>query len=149
MLTKYQNANSKLGLGSKPVAVIYASNKLGFFHLPVHVSFTLSKTFLPPLLTPPTGTKRPQRQAYFPPCRQKQGTIPGSRFYAPSVPLDLLFCPDLSGLGCLRDSYQKQPTLLYGRSPPLWAQGSREAASLPSSVEDGGDSQRMQGSFKA
>lgn len=43
MLTKYQNANSKLGLGSKPVAVIYASNKLGFFHLPVHVSFTLSK----------------------------------------------------------------------------------------------------------
>lgn len=34
MLTKYQNANSKLGLGSKPVAVIYAFNTLGFFTFP-------------------------------------------------------------------------------------------------------------------
>lgn len=151
MLTKYQNANSKMGLGSKTVAIIYAFNTLGFFHLPVHVSVvhSIQETSLPPLLTPPTGTKRPQRQASFPPCRQTQGTIPGSRFYALSVPLELLFCPDLSGLGCLRDSYQKQPTLLYGRSTPLWAQGSREAASLPGSGEDGGDIQRMQGSFKA
>lgn len=31
MLTKYQNANSKMGLGSKTVAVIYAFNTMGFF----------------------------------------------------------------------------------------------------------------------
>lgn len=86
MLTKYQNANSKLGLGSKPVAVIYASNKLGFFHLPVHVSFTLSKRHSSHLFSHLPQVQRDLSARPTSPLVDRNGTIPGSRFMPQAFP---------------------------------------------------------------
>lgn len=47
MLTKYQNANSKLGLGSKPVAVIYALTRWFFSPSRPCVVHSIQETPLP------------------------------------------------------------------------------------------------------
>lgn len=56
-VSKCQNTNAKQGLGPKTVSVIDAFNTLGFFSLPVHVSFPLQETSLPPSHTSQTGPR--------------------------------------------------------------------------------------------
>lgn len=111
-MTEYPNAIQNRVWAPKTVSVIYSFQSVRFCG--VFFSLLSSRTSVssvsrrgppsrPSSHQPPNpkehqGLKaRQPLQAYFfffgqvssPPCRQKQGMIPGSRFHVPSVPVDL------------------------------------------------------------